>query len=212
VRVRDPHAKRYRSRYFLDKAEGERWAKTLRPRLQTQLDSAAPARLRDIGDSYLDHLRAADRSEGHIRHTEVAIESAIEAGITDLNDPRCPDIAQRWLSRLVGKRWGQRSTKPAAPRTRNHYLVSLQAIARYAIKRRWLLFNPFDVCTRFREPKRERGVFTAAELKLIVGDTHRTDPWWLFAVFVAACDHRSRDRPHGVGLIGITTGYVFRLK
>ncbi len=155
------------------------------------LESAATPTVEELANQFIVRLESLGRTESRIREVRTATAKAIAAGINDLADPSLPERTQYWLSKMAACRKGQKKPKPSTARTKNSCLLILRTIANFGIKQRRLLYNPFQACDLFKEARRFRKVYTIEELRRIVSDDHRDEPWWMFAVLAAYTGLRS---------------------
>jgi len=201
-RAWDSAAERYRSKAFDNGpddegrrqpgcAAGDAWAKAQAQRFGLGLDSAAVASLRTVAEQFLATREQLGRSAGHLQAIRWTVAKAGEAGLDDLSDRTLPARCQRWLGRLTAQRPGQRSATPASARVRNHHLAILRSVAAFGVRRRLVVANPFLAVDRFDESRRHRPVYTLAELREMVSEAHRADPWWPFAMLAVYTGARS---------------------
>ena len=162
--------------------------------------------LRMVGESYLGVREALGRSASQLATIRWVLEAACAAGVGDLSDRTMPDLVQRWLGSLKPSPRGksptnaarivaakaQRAKRPAAaPRTKNKYLTVLRSIGNHAVRRRMMTYNPFDAVERFAEPRQFRRGYSIDELRRLVSNDHRDDPWWMFVILAAYTGLRS---------------------
>jgi site-specific recombinase XerD len=202
-RVLDRQTGRYRCRSFArgDDEDGRRkpgcragdeWAAETAARYALGQDSAASLTMAELGRRYAAHRQTQGDSAGYVRNIANAVRIAVdEAGVTDLSDRRTTERLQSAIAAHQARRRGQREARPATPRTRNAQIAIWQAMGRWAVRRQLIGRDPFAALERFREPRRLRQVYALAELRAMVSDAHRDDPWWPFVVLATYTGARS---------------------
>jgi integrase len=215
-RVRDSSAGRYLSAVFdsdaavdADRREpgctaGDAWAKQQQALLAlgvvadgqaTVKDGAAPViSLEALGRRFLmdrENAGADKPTEQYLRSIRWTIRNLTDAGIADLADEGLADRLTAWFGRLQAQRFGQVSQVPVTARTKNAHLAIINAIANFGVKRRIIKYNPFLSISKFREGKTKRPIYSVWDMRTIVSDAHRDNPWWPHMVLAAYTGIRS---------------------
>jgi integrase len=211
VRVRDPHHRVYESRSFADYKEGERWGRSRRIAFQASQDTAVVASFSAWGALWVERLRLRQKTERHIRQTEVAIARLVEAGADDMRHPGFESVVERTIARLVVKRKGGvmpakgseaaalRRAKPeddrrgASTATKNFHVTIAKAVCRYAMRKRAIPYDPLSCLEAFGGPTELRRIFSVSELKRLVHPQRETDEWFLFAAILIYTGARSSE-------------------
>lgn len=201
-RVWDAAVRRYRTRTFHrgdedaqrrrdGTAAGDRWADEQGSRFSLGQDSAATVTIATLGDYYREHRATQGDSQSNLNAIGNATRIAVEGGITDLSHPAVAARLQRILAKHMACRPGQRTPTPATPRTKNAQIAIYKAMSAWAIRRRILGKDPFLGLETFKEVKEHREVYTIAELREMLDDRHRADPWFPFVILAALTGARS---------------------
>jgi integrase len=212
VRVRDPHHHLYESRTFADRTEGMRWASERRIKFQAHLDSAVAASFAYWGSQWLERLRLRDKSARYIRQTEVAIERLVAAGADDMRAPDFERIVERTIARLTTTRKGgvmaamgsEAAAKrrkevtavgkgPASTATKNFHVTVARAVARHAMKKRAIPYDPLVCLEPFQGGTELRKIFSVTELRKLLSPAQEDDEWFVFMALLAYTGARSSE-------------------
>jgi len=215
-RVWDSTARRYISQAFdsdpeFDKdrrelgcAAGDLWAKQQQALLtlgiaaegqsHAQTSSTSAVSLEDLGKRFLLDRESAGiekPTEEYLNSVRWTLKNLTDAGITDLTDENLPDRLTAWFGRLRAQRHGQQSQVPVTARTKNAHLAIINTIANFGVKRRIIKYNPFLSISKFKEGKAKRPIYSIWDLRTMVSDQYRDDPWWPHIVLAAYTGIRS---------------------
>jgi integrase len=180
VRVLDLHG-RYQGRRFAEKAEGKAWGKAQRKRFQAGKGSAGAVYLAEVAKTFLEDLGRRGRSSHHLAAMRAAFASAVKAGVGDLKHLAIRAQVVRWLSKAGSLHPTRKGA--VSPRTRNKRLGYFRALTRWLVDHEQLDRDPMRALKPETDPAkgRERRVFMVEELRHLVAEEHRADPWWLRA-------------------------------
>ena len=192
-RVTDPTTGRRVSKSFPDgeKPTGLRWAKQTLAHLTAHIEIAGRARLERIGAEYLAMLRDRGRGAEHVSSVERLVNAILAAGIVDLKDAHFSARFEHWLSNRRVMRVDRKEVFEVSARTKNKDLGHMKAILKYAVQRRHIPFDPLAGVKAFKEDKPIKATFGIDELRKLLSDETRTDPYWLHFVLMAytGCRH-----------------------
>ena len=201
-RVWDAAVRRYRTRTFHrgdddvnrrrdGTAAGDRWSDEQGSLFSLGKDSAASVTIAALGQFYHDHRKAQGDSQSNLNAILNATRIAVAGGIGDLSHPSVAARVQSILAKHMACRPGQKNPTPATPRTKNAQVAIYKAMSAWAIRRRILGKDPFLGVETFKETKEQREVYTIAELRQMLDDKHRGDPWFPFVILAALTGARS---------------------
>ena len=191
ARVWDRRSRRYSlSRTFETKDEARRWAIEQRHLLDKGLRQAGRPTLQAIGTRWCDEMARRGLNKGHVGRARRLLQQLAEAKIDDVLNPNfAPDLAH-WLQNLTAittNRDGRtRRRRPELTNsTKNRILAFIRAMLHYAMKQGWLAVDPVRGLGMLPETRLRKQVFTVAELRTLMEDRNRSDPFWLtFAVMI----------------------------
>jgi integrase len=179
-------------------AVGDKWAKETRARYQLEIDKAGRTEIATILDAYL-MGKGGKVCEPHRKLFRRAVDLVItnggkgEGGCSDMsNTDKMFAVADAAISNLKACRHGQKTPMEASERTKDSYRVALLTLGRYAQKKlRCITFNPFEALDRYKSPRVAKKTYTINELRALVAEEHRADPWFPFVCLVAYTGIRS---------------------
>lgn len=208
ARVRDPHTRRYESKHFADKNVAWQWAQKRAAEFKAGVDTAQPAIFGIWGKRYLEHITRRAFTPRYLRQVEVAIERLVEAGARDMRDQAFADSVERCVSKLTTAKKGgvikkkvkgdPRPTlvptaKPAAAATKNLHLTVAKAVCDWARMNRAIPYNPLEILSPFTSTTELRRIFSVTELKQLVEEREKNDPWRIFAALLVYTGARSTE-------------------
>lgn len=187
-----PGVARFTTKAFHNEAEAWAWAGNQVAKYRLGIDSGERCTLSGLYDEYIDHLSRRGVSPGHLAKAKTILRDVIDNGINDLKDERFPDKVEAYFGslriRLTNRSGGirRRNDKEVSPRTKNAYMSHVLAICAYAKKRRYIPYDPLSgIVSQFKEPKSIKPTFSLNELRVILSDEYRSEPYWLpFAISV----------------------------
>lgn len=172
-------------------AAGDLWAEQQRASFTLGVSTAARSDLAVLAQAYVEHRRSMGCSEGYLRQIERAAALAMEAGVRDLADPKAPTRITAALAGHRACRPGQINPTAATARTKNSYIAALRSLGNFAVKRRLVTFNPFLALDRWPEARKSKPTYSINELRSMLEDHRRSDPWWLFVALAVYTGQRS---------------------
>ncbi len=216
-RVRDPLARDgkgrpvYITKAWPDYAAGESWAKDEHAKVRLGMTTAATARMSELGPSYVKTLVARKRTERYRGQVDQVWKSMVAAGADDLKDPLVHQRVERWLSTLTACRRGQKVATPASARTRNQFLVIVNAIIAHgmSLPDRPLAFNPIASVKRWPQTTKARGVFTVAELRKLVSEESRMRPQRQYDATLRAVEAADDNKQAAAKALGVHVTTVY---
>jgi len=170
---------------------GDKWALGQVSRYGLGISTAAKADIRTVLALFQEHRRELGRGERHLATIGRAVAILVAAGVTDLADDKVDAVATLALARHKACRYKQKTKTPATGRTKNCYLNGLRTLGAFAVKRRLIVSNPFALVDKFPEPRKSKPTYSLAELRTMLADDRRNDPWFPFVALAAYTGCRS---------------------
>jgi len=185
-----PGTRRYKTRAFNKRRDAVVWAEQTRSRLIARLEPSDRCRVADHMEAYLDLLRSRRLDENYIRHVRNTLESLIKAGAKDLNEPHFYMIASESLVsrkavKVAGGRVRRRTRTELSPSTVNRYIAAAKAFSTWCYQEGLTTSDVLARLRKLREEKRVKPTLTWAELRALLDDKMRDDPFWLMACLMA---------------------------
>lgn len=169
-----PVQRKYQGQVFDTEREALEWATFKHAEFVTGQAKAGKTLMRKVADEYLAELALHSASVGHIAFCNHVIDSAIAAGITDLNNDAVVSSARHMLISQT-----KRGTKEKASAvTKNNFLKILRAIGNFAVKHRYCRENHFDRMDYVPVVKPLKAVFELEELGRLVDPKNKDHPFY----------------------------------
>lgn len=173
VRVSDPHTAARESKTFDTKADAAGWAETRRSQFILHQATASRFPFDELAKEYMDDVRRRCRSADHIEEVQRIVDMVREAGVKNLAAPGVVPLISSLIANLK-----TRAGLKASPKTRNNALTKIKAIANFAVRRDYLIKNPFMSLKKERAPVKDKPVFTLDELGRLVDPSRSAHPFY----------------------------------
>jgi integrase len=173
ARVTDPHTGKREAQTFNAKSDAEAWAEDRRAKFRLGQATAHKTPFETVASEYLIDLGRRSRSALHYKTVEQTVEALKKAGMVDLAAANAVSVVSKLLAGLKTRQGGK-----ASPKTRNNFLVRLNAIANWAVLRDYLIKNRFLQIKPEKIVKRDKPVFTLDECGRLVDPKHKDHPFF----------------------------------
>jgi integrase len=188
VRVRDPLTNRECARGFPDaeRAAAIEWGTVERAKLVAQVKRLEQADLAAVSKVYVDGLTAAGMSPSHTAAVAQVVRLVTDAGIRDLTSPLFLPRVERWLAEVP----------KVSPATKRKYYRLLRAVVRDAVRRQLIDRNPLEAWRAPKVPTKLMPTFTIPELRRLLAEEHRGDPYFIRFALLAYTGMRAGESTH----------------
>ncbi len=173
-RVWDPRRRSYKSKAFEGKEDGWEWATKRRARFELRQDGSGKVSLADVGVEYLEEQATRANGAAHKRDIKRIIDAAVAAGAVDIRADGFPAKVRHYLANLENE---TRPGKSLSILSRNRYLGHLKAVCQFAVRARYIEFDPLVVIEPARVPDSLKRTYRLEEMRTLTAD--RDDPFLL---------------------------------
>ncbi len=173
-RVWDPRRRSYKSKAFDKKEDGWLWSTARRARFELRQDGSGRVSLADLGVEYLEELAARGTGIAHRNDVKRIIDGAVAAGAIDLRADGFPSKVRHYLANLENE---TRPGKALSIPSRNRYLGHMKAVCQFAVRSRYIEFDPLVIIEPAKEPDSIKKTYRLEEMRTLTAD--RDDPFWL---------------------------------
>jgi len=198
VIVYDPNTRQRVSKSFADGqlVDAKHWGRAAAARYFTGLDSAAQAEWKTVGQELVNSISASGRSAAYVREVQRVIDALAELGVRDMKSPAFPIIVRRFLDQGRTFAAHRHTVTTVTAYTRNRWLQEVRAVVKHAINTRRLTFNPIASLKATSVPKEHRETFQVWELRALLDDVRKADPYFICFVLMIYTGCRIGEATH----------------
>jgi integrase/recombinase XerC len=227
VRIWDRRQRRYTaSKTFETKDQARSWAVQQRADLDRGLIQPGKQMLASIGAEWIKEAERSGKNGLHVNRGRVLLHQLDQAGIKEVTSPHFAKDLTEWLQKLTamevnlsGKLRRKRKLQ-LSNATKNRLLSYVKAMIHLAMKRGRLAIDPLRGVAMLPEIKRIKPVFSVDELRHLLSDQYRTNPYWLVFALLTYTGMRFGEAHHlrwewvdfASGVIVLRSHPDFRLK
>lgn len=166
---------KYQGKTFPSEREANEWAHQRHSEFQTGITKAGKTLIQSVADEYDADMQLKGATHAHREFTKYVVRCSIAAGLTDINAEDCVEKARKMLLGLT--HYGQGKI-PATAKTRNNFIKILRRLGSFALRSRYVTFNPFLQLDRLPVKVPLKSVFTLEELGRLVDPRNATHPFY----------------------------------
>lgn len=173
----------------------KQWAQRTREAYMEGSDQAGKLDLKEYGERYL-KARKGECNARYLGNIERILNALVHAGIRDISDKKFGEKVREFIKDLKPG-WSEASStithkdaegrfkfasiyrKDLSPGYRADLLIKVRQVANFACGSARLPIDPFRVVHGFDRGEFNKPVFTISELRKILSNDNRKDPWFL---------------------------------
>lgn len=178
-RVWDPRRRQWKSKAFDKRADGHAWAGAMRARFNLGIASAGRLPFALVADDYVQAMTERGLVAVHVREARLVCDAVVAAGGDDLLDDAFAATVRKWLATAPTFAPG-RTTAPGNV-TKNRWLRLLKSACLHAVRHHGLRANPLHGVKPLKVAHRLKATLRIDELRAMVSDERRADPYYLAA-------------------------------
>ncbi len=192
VRLWDRRTRRYSaSQTFETKEQARTWSIQQRADSARGLIQSGKQTLASIGADWLQESERSGKNKTHVNRGRVLLKQLADAGIKEVTSPHFSADLTNWLHALsampinINGKVRRRKKLELSNATKNRLLCFVKAMIHLAMKRGRLAIDPLRGVALLPETLRIKPVFSVDELRILLQDQWRDQPYWLvFALLI----------------------------